>query len=131
MPKLPKKIRIGREVGYWTEHIGKTSDGRQYIGMIGFAETHQRRLTAVLHLFGKAGEHLTTEAWESEPEANLQRAIQALPGAKGCDVTVQPFTCAPLDGVTFGLLARDDGAAYVYKPFDLAFFPPWDGTYST
>lgn len=95
VPKPPKKIRIAREVGYWTEHIGRTSDGRQYIAMLGFLKAHQRRLAAVLHLFGKAGGHLSSEAWDADPEASLKRAIKALPGAKGCDVTVQPSRVPP------------------------------------
>jgi hypothetical protein len=64
--RLPKQIKIQREKGYHTHHIGKCKDGAQFMAFI--VATHPAtgaralRWYAVVHRFDSGGKHLGTES---------------------------------------------------------------------
>ena len=126
---IPARIPIRREEGYHTEKIGRF-DGGQYIGFVFFLESGQRRLVSVLHRFDVSGNHVESEAWDEQPEVRLDEAIASLPSAEPGNVEVEPFLIELL-GAQFGLIPREEQSYVVYLPYNLAFFPPWDGTYDT
>jgi hypothetical protein len=101
---------------------------------------------AVLHTFDSQGRHLHTEALFlsagdlltatglGKAEAKLKRRIDKLGRCAFGDIEVSLFK-AYIDGHLFGLVdasETDEGYQRVdLLPNGLAFFPPWDGTYST
>ena len=129
---IPKLISIAREEGYHTDHIGEYADG-QYVGFAFFPDPPQRRLVSVLHLFDASGCHISSEAWDSsdgvDPQAELQKAIDALPEAQPGNVKVAPFS-VEFFGTSFGMIPINDDRVD-YLPYGLAFFPPWNGLYDT
>lgn len=154
MPKeaLPGKIRIKRVENHHAHHIGRGSDGTQFMAFIvalplGEQPEHRcvrSRWYAILHRFDPEGRHLGTEttflgtkefAHElNGAETRLKRMIRTLGTVKYCDVEVAPFSVR-IDGHTFGLVdASTPEGGYEridLLPNGLAFFPPWDGTYET
>lgn len=127
---IPTTIPIQRQAGYHTDTIGRCGDGSQFVGFCFFLDPGQRRLVSVLHLFDANGTHIESQAWESDAEQALDRAIADLCDPQAGDVAIQPFSVELL-GTQLGLIPRDDGRCVEYLPYGLAFFPPWDGTYDT
>jgi len=151
---VPRKIRILREPGYHTDQIGKYGDGQQFMGFVTATlptplpddGEPQKRWYAVLHTFDKHGTHQHTEAWfagttsEGErrvvesAETRLAEMIRSLGNVRYGHVRVQRFQ-VEIDGQTFGLVdasePEEDYESIHLLPNDLAFFPPWDGTYDT
>lgn len=153
MPReaLPGKIRIKRVENHHTHHIGRGSDGTQFMAFIvgvPMKQTnrihHKLKWYAILHRFDPEGRHLGTEttflgtkefAHElNGAETRLKRMIRTLGTVKYCDVEVAPFSVR-IDGHTFGLVDASTPAEGYERidllPNGLAFFPPWDGTYET
>ena len=126
---VPERIPVRREAGYHTDQIGRYGNGNQYIGFVFFLEREQRSLVSVLHLFDAKGAHLASEGWEGDPERALEEAIAKLANARPGDVSIRPFSVELL-GTEFGLV-QDGDESVEYRPYGLAFFPPWDGTYDT
>ncbi len=131
---LPDKILVKREEDYHTNYIGNYGENLTFIGFPFFGGLSQTRPLAVLHLLDSEGSLVTSEIWEREKmyeaEAELKNAINNLPNAKYCDIETKTFS-VELNGLVFGFIPREDGACIVYQPYDLAFFPPWDGNYET
>lgn len=150
---VPDKIRIRREKGYHTDRIGKLRDGRQFMAFIvGVgrrpirSERGSLKWYAVLHLFDAEGNHVGTKvsflgsgAFASQlhgAEAKLTTMVRSLGPVKYSDVAVKLFSIK-IKGLVFGLIdASIPSKKYRYTRVDLvpnglAFFPPWDGTYST
>ncbi len=151
---VPRKIKVRREEGYHTDTIGRCAGNRQFMAFVVASlpspvpedwKPH-KRWYAVLHLFDIKGQHRRTEAWfagttadgerESveKAEAKLDEMLKAIQPVKFCDVTVKLFS-VEVDGTTFGLVDAseedEDYQSIHLLPNDLAFFPPWDGTYDT
>jgi hypothetical protein len=94
----------------------------------------QERPISVLHLLDKDGSHIESSIWKTEKmneaEAKLNEAISKLSNSAPGNIIVKPFI-VELNGLNIGLVPREDGECYSYMPYDLAFFPPWDGQYDT
>jgi hypothetical protein len=149
---VPNKIKIRREEGYHTHHIGKTANGMQFMGFIVGTGGNSRepradqsiRWYAVLYHFDADGNHQGTKfnflgkkSFASElnnAESKLVEMIRALGKVTYCDVQVKLFSVRH-EGVVFGLMDAsipEKGYARVdLAPNGLAFFAPWDGTYET
>lgn len=131
---LPKSIPINRREDYHTDSLGCYGGNMQYMGFAFFVNDGQKRPISVLHLLDQKGNHIESSIWETEKmndaEKELAHAINALPKSKPGNVIVKPFK-VDLNGIEVGLIARDDGECYNYMPYDLAFFPPWNGQYDT
>lgn len=151
---VPQTINVLREEDYHTDQIGKSADGRQFMGFVTATlpmpipadwQAH-KRWYAVLHTFDKKGKHLKTEAWFAgatadgerqvveNAQARLAEMIAGLGEVKFGNVKIGLFR-VEIDGHTFGLVdasepAEDYESIYLL-PNDLAFFAPWDGTYYT
>ena len=127
---LPSKILVKREEESHTHYIGKYDDNLIFIGFPFFGGLSQTRPLAVLHLLDSDGKLVSSKIWEREKmyeaEGDLKKAIQNLPNAKFCDIETHTFD-VELNGLTFGFIPRRDGGCIEYKPYGLAFFPPWDG----
>jgi hypothetical protein len=127
---LPSKILIKREEESHTHYIGKYGDNLKFIGFPFYGGLSQTRPLAVLHLLDSEGKLTDSKVWErekmSEAEADLNASIDELSNAIFCDVETHTFS-VELNDLTFGFIPRDDGACIEYKPYGLAFFPPWDG----
>jgi hypothetical protein len=146
--RLPKQIKIQREKGYHTHHIGKCKDGTQFMAFIVATNlargARALRWYAVVHHFDSSGKHLGTDASFlgskafakdlDHPDAKLTRMIRKLGSISYCDITVQLFS-VEIDGNTFGLVSASIPTKRYQRidlvPNGLAFFPPWDGTYDT
>lgn len=150
---LPRKIKIRREKGYHTHYIGHSKDGKQFMAFVVGIPTSKTTHTAarkvawyaVLHRFDAQGNHMKTEAlflgnraYASElnidPEEKLTKIIAKLGPVKYGDVEVGLFSVR-IDGHVFGLQDTSETEEGYQRidlvPNGLAFFPPWDGTYST
>jgi len=149
---LPQKIKIQREKDYHTHYIGRCEDGTQFMGFILAAPTgsvthHTKRKPkwfAVVHRFDSKGDHLNTEAVFlgaragpiklDQAGARLTRMIEKLGRVAYGDVEVSLFSVR-VEGHVFGLVdasVPEEGYLRIdLVPNGLAFFPPWDGTYST
>lgn len=131
---LPKSIPIKRKEDYHTDCLGTYDTNMQYMGFAFFVNTGQKRPISVLHILDKSGNHIESSIWETEKmyeaEKNLKDAINKLSNSKPGNIKVKPFS-VKLNGINIGLIAREDGACYNYMPYDLAFFPPWNGQYDT
>ena len=127
---IPDLIPIRYEPGSHAEYVGRFDSG-QYVGFCFYLEPEQNRPVALLHRFDGRGDHTGTEIWEGpDAEARLAAAVAALPGGRPGGVRAAPFAVEAF-GATVGLIPREDGAGVEYRPYGLAFFPPWDGTYDT
>lgn len=153
---VPDAIWIDREEGYRTHAIGRAAGG-QFMAFVvatlppgppGPDWRSQKRWYAVLHRFDLAGRHLETVArfagTTSDGEAVvLERArsyrdelmaplVEA--GAELRRVRVQLFAVQVEDRL-MGLVDGSAPEEGIHKidlwPNDLAFFAPWDGSYST
>ena len=152
--KIPNKIKINREEDYYTHYIGKTSDGKQFVCMIGATlptpipedwENH-KRWYAILHLFDDEGNYLTTQTvftgLTSDGEDDIiERAreersnfVESLGEVSYQGVEVCLFS-TKVEGSVFGLVDASEPEEDYYcinlLPNGLAFFPPWDGDYDT
>jgi hypothetical protein len=66
---IPKRIKIRREKGYHTDHVGKCQNGNQFMAFIVAARPENMRSPgyrklnwyAVVHLFNSHGDYLGTE----------------------------------------------------------------------
>src|SRR5258708_16153881 len=149
---ITKKLKIRREEGYHTHNIGRYRNGDQFMGFVVAAEPHGRtssksgklRWYAVLHRFDSAGRHLATEAsylglkaWGIEvknADATLSRMIHGFGPIQYGDIEIEPIS-VEIDGHTFGLvnssIPKEGYSRVDLLPNNLAFFPPWDGSYET
>jgi hypothetical protein len=149
---IPERIKIRREEGYHTHHIGRIQDGTQFMAFVVGIDPAQAipagkgrpRWYAVLHRFDSDGKHLGTEAnflgaksFATEldhADDTLMRMIHNLGRVVYRDITIEPFS-KKIDGYTFGLkdasVPREGYQRLDLLPNNLAFFPPWDGTYET
>ena len=150
---VPQTIKIRREKGFHTDQIGKYGDGHQFMAFVvaAVARPPKKRKTelhwyAVLHTFDPRGRHLNTEAWLAGKAGGVQREvveraegrladmIAALGKVRYGSIKASLFR-VQVDGHTFGLVdASEPGEDYEtihLLPNELAFFPPWDGTYDT
>jgi len=149
---IPKKLKIRREEGYHTHNIGRYRNGDQFMGFVVAVEPHGHASSkggklgwyAVLHRFDSAGKHLATEtsylglkAWGKEvknADATLSRMIHGFGPTQYGDIEIEPFS-VEIDGHTFGLVnssvLREGYFRFDLLPNNLAFFPPWDGSYET
>ena len=109
---------------------------------------HQGRWYAVLHKFDPWGKHIGTEHWFSgtcrESEADravidradekLDEMIRNLGKTMFCDIEVELFK-VEVEGCIFGLIDDSDPESGIERitliPNELAFFPPWNGDYSS
>ncbi|HEY6972466.1 MAG TPA: hypothetical protein VJA94_24875 [Candidatus Angelobacter sp.] len=148
----PAKIKIRREEGYHTHYIGTSEDGTQFMGFVvgvpirtNIQEIGRKlRWYAVLHCFDSRGNHQGTNAsflatkefayQIPDAEPKLVNMIKALGTVQYGDVKVGQFS-VEIDGHQFGLIdasVPEEGYQRIdLVPNDLAFFPPWDGTYET
>ena len=151
---VPNKIKINREEEYYTHYIDRSSDGTQFIALIGATlpmlypedwENH-KRWYAILHLFDSKGNHKETKTIftgctsDGEDEVvekareERNKLIAALGNVTYEDVEVCLFS-VEVDGFTFGLVDGSSPEEGIEKigllPNDLAFFEPWDGEYDT
>ena len=154
---VPARIKIIREEDFYTDKIGKCKDGRQFMafvvaslpdgtGPLPHDWRKHKRWHAVLHTFDKFGKHLKSDVWTAGCSADgedevirrartrLSEMLAALGSVKYCDVSVCHFR-VEVDGRVFGLVDAsvpdEDYESIHLLPNDLAFFPPWDGTYDT
>lgn len=148
---VPRHIKIAREEDYYTHHLGRCADGRQFMGFVTatiarppHAHAGQKRWYAVLHTFDRDGHHLDSAAWfagttaEGEEvaveraRAQLAQYIGELGAFAHGDISVDLFS-VQIDGHTFGLVdASHTGRDAIYLvPNDFAFSAPWDGAYET
>jgi hypothetical protein len=149
---IPGKIRILREEGYHTQHIGRYNTDKQFMAFIVGMPLDTRtsrasqtiRWYAVIHRFDADGNHLGTEATFlgekpflkqlSNAKAKFAEMLAQLGPVTYCSVEIKLFSVR-IDGHTFGLIdASEPEEEYLrvdLVPNALAFFPPWDGTYDT
>lgn len=149
---IPRRIRIRREAGYHTHHIGTCKNGDQFMAFIvgiplrKHVSVANRKLVwyAVIHRFNSAGEHLGTEASLlgkavlgselADAEAIFKDMIGRLGPVTYRDIEVRLFSVR-IGGHAFGLVdasVPEDGYQRVdLLPNGLAFFPPWNGNYDT
>ena len=146
---IPKRIPIKREEDYHTHYIGTTRDGRQFFGYETFVHlprpddadwTHFRKEYAVLYIFDKRGNHLTTKHWYAGTTAEtsntattekVEEFIQELGPVTYTDIKVKPFQVV-IDGHVFGLVPSEKtGFVDLMPSFTIAFYSPWDGEYYT
>jgi formate hydrogenlyase regulatory protein HycA len=149
---VPNRIKIRREKRYHTHYIGKIDDGTQFmafiVGVPPTKKAHGRKRNlvwyGVLHMFDSQGRHLRTQssllgakAFANElldVDATLDEMVRKLGKTRYSDIEVELFS-VQIDGHKFGLVdASIPEEGYVridLLPNQLAFFPPWDGTYST
>lgn len=149
---VPQKIRIRRKKGYHTDHIGVCEDGTQFMAFIVAVPNHRGprsgdgkvKWYAVLHHFDADGKHIETKALFlgtkrfahqlSKAEAKRDGLIRELGPLAYGDIEVGLFTTR-IDGNIFGLVDASERKENYERidlvPNDLAFFPPWDGTYDT
>jgi len=152
---LPEKIKIVREEGYHTHYIGKYRTRRQFMafvvaslpdGKLPEDWPEQKRWYSIVHLFDKDGNHTETKhkyiGTTADGEKNvikkgliqLAKMLQEIGPIKYANIQVKLFE-VEIDGRKFGLKdasVSDEGYESIHLiPNDLAFFPPWDGSYDT
>ncbi|RSM89664.1 hypothetical protein DMH04_06745 [Kibdelosporangium aridum] len=133
---------------YHAEHIGRTSDGRQFFLTTPFepGHGHEGNEFVALFLFDAAGSFLEAKIDEFGPRASLDRehrnAVYEQRLRELGEVTFTRIEVAPFEvekfGTTFGLVARagddeDDPWWVELHPGNyMAFTEPWDsGEYDT
>lgn len=154
---VPETIRIARIPDFYTDKIGRTADGRQFMAFVVASLPEdvrrtredwqkQKRWHAVLHKFDLQGKHLhseieTTGTTAHGEQAAIERArsglaemVKTLGKVKYCDVRVSLFR-VEVDGRVFGLVdasePEENYESIWLVPNNLAFFSPWDGSYDT
>ena len=154
---VPARIKIAREEGYHTDTIGRCDDGRQFMAFVVASMPvgtgrlpddwrKHKRWHAILHTFDRFGNHLKSDIWTAgcsadgeqemirRAESRLSQMLAALGPIRYCDVSISHFRIE-VDGRVFGLVdasVPEEGHESIrLLPNDLAFFPPWDGTYDT
>lgn len=151
---VPQHVPIRREEGDETDRIGRYGDGGQFMAFVVASlplppprdwQAH-KRWYAVLHTFDAEGRHRATRTWFAGTTADGEERVVSLARTKrdelvpelGAltlgDISIDLFS-VEVDGQTFGLVdASDPDEDYEridLLPNDLAFFEPWDGSYST
>ena len=148
----PSKIKIKRESGFHTYHIGKRPDGTQFMAFVVGVPSKKQPSTkrgklkwyAVVHRFNADGTHLRTEASFlgakefasrlGDPETDLIRMVKRLGRIRYGDIKVKLFSVR-VEGIVFGLVdssvPEDNYQRIDLIPNGLAFFPPWNGDYET
>jgi len=143
---IPDKIKIKREEGYRTHHIGRFANGDQFMGLVVTpGGSRNVKWYAVLHRFDSSGKHLATDhfflgraTWASEldvdADAKLGELLKRFGPITYCDIEVGLFS-VEIDGERFGLVdasvPEEEYESIHLVPDDLAFFAPWDGEYDT
>jgi formate hydrogenlyase regulatory protein HycA len=143
---IPDKIKIKREEGYRTHHIGRFANGDQFMGFVVTpGGSRNVKWYAVLHRFDASGKHLGTDhfflgraTWarelDTDVDAKLAELLKPFGPITYCDIEVGLFS-VDIDGYKFGLVdasVQEEGYERIdLVPNDLAFFTPWDGYYDT
>lgn len=144
----PELIAISRD-DYHAEHVGTTSDGRQFFLTTPFEPAIGGNAGSefiALYLFDSAGRLVEFKIEDLEPRASLSHEkretlrdqwLRELGGFTLGRIEVRPFVIKKF-GSTFGLVPRapeepDDPWAVEAQPGNyMAFFEPWDsGEYDT
>ncbi len=151
---IPETIQVERVEDYWTHDIGQYEAGNQFMAFIvatlpavsGPNWEEYKRWYAVLHTFDAGGRHSQTQAWfagvtaDGENEvvdkarAKREEMLSSLTDIVFCDVFIKLFSVT-IDDHIFGLIdvtEPEDKREYVeLMPNQLAFYPPWDGSFDT
>ena len=153
MAPIPDLIPINREVGHHTHYIGKYRTRKQFAAFVVASfprdqiqnHTREERLWyAVVHEFDKDGNHLQTRHSYLGSAADqgadftkrsmkaLAKLMEDLGQVRYANIKVKLFS-VEIDGRLFGLVDDSDGdtTRVTLWPNDLAFFPPWSGSYDT
>ncbi len=151
MEKEPPKLIAIDHDNYHAEHVGRTSDGRQFFLTTPFIPaSHDGKSSGsefvALFLFNALGTFIDAKIEDFGPRASMNEekrkaSHDALLQELG-EVTFQRIVVAPFSverfGVHFGLILRvpdddDDVWAVEMQPGNyMAFFEPWDsGDYDT
>jgi hypothetical protein len=144
----PTKIAINHD-GYHAKHIGRTSDGRQFVLTTPFEPKHGDNPGCeyvALYLFDADGDFLEAKIERFGPrdkvdDKRLEEVYQGYLKGLG-DVSFERIEIAPFSterfGTTFGLIPQppedeDDVWTAIFLPGNyMAFYPPWDsGDYDT
>ena len=147
-PDSPSRIAIDHD-DYHAEHVGRTTDGRQFILTNPFEPARNGNAGGefnALYLFDSSGEFMSAEIEAFGPRATADSYAQRTAYLRLLDrlgpVTFQRIEVAPFEverfGIKFGLIGRDcddpdDVLAVEMQPGNyMAFFEPWDsGEYDT
>ena len=135
---------------YHTQHIGKTSDGKQFILAAPFVPKTDDKPGCefiALYLFDSKGNLIKSKIENLGPRSDLDetdakekydRLLNSLGQISFCDIEISPFSIEKY-GVKFGLLPTDpefveddEDISIEFHPGNyMAFYPPWDGEYDT
>jgi hypothetical protein len=148
--KLPKRIPVMRMEDYHTHYLGKTEDGKLFLGSETFAHVekekqispgtvYQNRIDlAILYIFDKNGKFINYKHWSTtidaernKTEEKLQHMIKELGNTSFCDVELETFEIN-IDGIKCGLIANEESVSIdLYPSNTISFQEPWDGEYYT
>ena len=147
MDGIPETFPINHD-DYHAEHIGLTSDGRQFFLTTPFVPAISDATGGefiALFTFDAKGKLLDATIDNLGPRATLDRVaaskqyeqrLASLGDVRFCDIRIAPFKTERF-GIEFGLIPRecedeDDVLAIEIQPGNyMAFFDPWDGDYYT
>ena len=149
---IPDKLPIMRMEDYHTHYLGKAADGQLFWGYQTFAFTKPyseiqqgedwkkyRKEYALLHLFDKDGNYLSTKYWsgltteinDQQLKDKLQEMVSELGDIYFQDIEIKIFQ-THLDNVIFGLVVDKESEMINLQPSStISFQEPWDGEYYT
>ncbi len=149
---IPDKIRIALMEDLHTEFIGRTENGKQFLGLLPFVYSQPidtipkgaklleyQRNYAVLHVFDEDGNLLYTnhmyggtraESDEDELSSELLIKIAELGEVEYTDVEVRLFQTY-IEGFMFGFEVDQEAETVTLMPSNIMFMEPWDGGYYT
>ena len=145
----PARLAIDHD-DYVAQHVGRTSDGRQFFLTTPFVPAihgHAGREFIALYVFDAAGRFLEAHIDDLGPRVSVDTSaaqqivanrLKTLGNVTFCRIEVSPFSVEQF-GTTFGLVPRppedDDDDSWwgdAHPGNNMAFHEPWDsGEYDT